>query len=88
MAQLKKQLIIKRDNKGMGILFSLTDDADKYLKLTGIALEIIEKMLKNEDFQEIKASILQEYDIQAEVLEQDLESLLARLKEANFLEQD
>ena len=84
--KLIKDLFLKKENTGTGVLFSLSDDSKSYIKLSGLALEIVDKLLNGGSEEEIKKKILSEYDVTPEQLDSDFEKLYTKIKEVGFSE--
>lgn len=83
--KLKPSLLLKKDAEGKGVLFSAEDENENYIKLSGIALVVIEKLMNRQTTESVIEEIMAEYEVTSDLLNSDLEMLLNKLKDANFI---
>lgn len=87
MLKLKQTVVYKKDRAGTGLLFSVGDDSNQLVKLSGIIDEIVRQMSEGKDFHSVIAQILQDYDVDESQLMQDLNAFSTKLSELGFLDE-
>ncbi len=75
----------KEDPQKQGVLFSIENQNDKFLKIRGVAQFFINHILSGKTFEETRNITLSEYNVSAEVLDKDLQVLQGKLTEVGFI---
>lgn len=84
--KLKPTVVYKKDRDGTGFLFSLGDDSNKLIKVSGLIDEIVQQLVAGTEFEQIKLQILKDYDVDEQRFLQDVAKFSKKLKELNFLD--
>lgn len=69
-----------------GVILNLNNE--KYYRLNGMAIRMWEVLTTTDSIAAAQAQLLDEYDIDAETLKQDMDELIQYLKTANMVETD
>ena len=83
--KLKETVMYKEDPLKAGILFSIENKNDHFLKIKGVAQTFINNMLAGKSYEETREITLSEYNVAPDVLDQDLLILENKLKEIDFI---
>ncbi len=83
--KLKETVMYKEDPLKVGILFSIENKNDHFLKIRGVAQTFINNMLAGKSYEETREITLSEYNVAPDVLDQDLLILENKLKEIDFI---
>lgn len=81
----KSKVFLTTDKKGNVVLFTLEEGEKHFLKLHGISALIAKAIQKNE-LDKVRNAILQEYDVSGEQLELDINNLLVKLRDLDYIE--
>lgn len=83
--KLKPTVVYKKENDSAGFLFSLGDDSNKLIKVSGLVNEVVQKLCEGMDFNQIKEQILLNYEVEEAQFLKDMEGFTEKLKELDFL---
>ncbi len=86
--KLKDDTVFKDDEDGNLVIINISDETDKYYKLSGVSMEVFRLMSEDLELDAIKSKILQEYNVDEKQLSTDIEKLISSLEEHDLVEVD
>ena len=85
MIKLRPTVAYKKENDMTGFLFSVGDDSNQLIKVSGLINQIAQMLSEGQDYNSVKAQILNEYDVTEEQFQVDIEGFKKKLQELNFI---